>query len=205
MMYIYNNCKYPLSDNSVKTLGKSEESEGGTTTIKEPFIFLPHQWVSTGNVDMAAFETSLYNGKIKAFVEKGYLRVLTAEEYRQEFQKVQREKDLAIPSENEIPQGLGIYNKAIRDNRETSTKYSSLIEEDDMKVGEVIEDSDDTFKESLDEDRFNKIEQSISSLSLVVTSLLKEIKSPKKTKKVVKKPIKKSVKSKKTSKKKSKK
>lgn len=204
MMYVYNNTDWPIYVDDVKTEIEGDSSCSAVGIGSKTVLFAPNCWTSTLDFEQTSFNRSYVKGKVRNLVEKGYLRVLTLEEYKQEMKKSQREKDLAIPKENNIPQGLGIYAKAIEDSKNVS-RYSALIDDDNNEnIKEEFTEEVKQETKSNNDDRFDRIENAILTLSNVVAGLVKKKPAKKrvlKKKKVVKSTTKKKVVTKKKTKK----
>lgn len=193
--YFYNNTEFVITlngrskDETIIAQSTESASTGDKSIIGVALALAPKSWTKALITQEQPFVKSLYSGQLKSLKEKGYVRVLTESEYRDECKKVKLESDTGILHQDTSISSVGIYRKAAEHNEKIRTEdhnfkvsYSDLLVEDaeDYEEQEEVE-------EVKDNSRLVALENTVKELAGVVGALAKQLQKPTKKRKSKKK------------------
>lgn len=190
--YFYNNTEFVITlngrskDETIIAQSTESTSTGDKSIIGVALALAPKSWTKALITQEQPFVKSLYSGQLKSLKEKGYVRVLTEAEYRDECKKVKLESDTGILHQDTSISSVGIYRKAAEHNekiRSEEPKFSFgglLVEDEDTEDYEEQE-------EVKDDSRLVALENTVKELAGVVGALAKQLQKPTKKRKSKKK------------------
>ena len=193
--YFYNNTEFVITlngrskDETIIAQSTESASTGDKSIIGVALALAPKSWTKALITQEQPFVKSLYSGQLKSLKEKGYVRVLTEAEYKDECKKVKLESDTGILHQDTSISSVGIYRKAAEHNEKIRTEdhnfkvsYSDLLVEDaeDYEEQEEVE-------EVKDNSRLVALENTVKELAGVVGALAKQLQKPTKKRKSKKK------------------
>ena len=146
----------------------------------------PKSWTKALITQEQPFVKSLYSGQLKSLKDKGYVRVLTEAEYRDECKKAKLESDTGILHQDTSISSVGIYRKAAEHNEKIRS------EEPNFSFGGLLVEDEDTEdyeeqEEVKDDSRLVALENTVKELAGVVGALAKQLQKPTKKRKSKKK------------------
>lgn len=195
--YFYNNTEFVITlngrskDETIIAQSTESASTGDKSIIGVALALAPKSWTKALITQEQPFVKSLYSGQLKSLKEKGYVRVLTESEYRDECKKVKLESDTGILHQDTSISSVGIYRKAAEHNEKIRTEdhnfkvsYSDLLVEDED--AEDYEEQEEV-EEVKDNSRLVALENTVKELAGVVGALAKQLQKPTKKRKSKKK------------------
>ena len=142
--YFYNNTEFVITlngrskDETIIAQSTESASTGDKSIIGVALVLVPKSWTKALITQEQPFVKSLYSGQLKSLKEKGYVRVLTEAEYRDECKKVKLESDTGILHQDTSISSVGIYRKAAEHNEKIR------IEEPNFSFGGLLVEDEDT-------------------------------------------------------------
>lgn len=205
--YFYNNTNFVITLNgrSMDEMIVAQKSQGVSTgdksIIGSALALSPKAWIKAVIVDEKPLMKSLYEGQLRNLKEKGYVKVLTETEYRDECKRAKLESDTGILHQDTTVSSVGIFRK-VAEHNETVQEQSSAFSFSGLMVDDSEEPKTTTqlIQEELQEEstpnqpqpvpnqtdaRFSQIENALLELTKAVSVLSKNTK--KRTKKSKKK------------------
>lgn len=193
--YFYNNTEFVITlngrskDETIIAQSTESASTGDKSIIGVALVLVPKSWTKALITQEQPFVKSLYSGQLKSLKEKGYVRVLTEAEYRDECKKVKLESDTGILHQDTSISSVGIYRKAAEHNEKIR------IEEPNFSFGGLLVEDEDTEdyeeqeeqEEVKDDSRLVALENTVKELAGVVGALAKQLQKPTKKRKLKKK------------------
>lgn len=191
--YFYNNTEFVITlngrskDETIIAQSTESASTGDKSVIGVALALAPKSWTKALITQEQPFVKSLYSGQLKSLQDKGYVRVLTEVEYKDECKKAKLESDTGILHQDTSISSVGIYRKAAEHNEKIKTEeqkfsFGGLLVEDDntdyeeQEVGEIKDNS-----------RLDALENTVKELAGVVGALAKQLQKPTKKRKSKKK------------------
>ena len=190
--YFYNNTEFVITlngrskDETIIAQSTESASTGDKSIIGVALALAPKSWTKALITQEQPFVKSLYSGQLKSLKDKGYVRVLTEAEYRDECKKAKLESDTGILHQDTSISSVGIYRKAAEHNEkirseEPNFSFGGLLVED-----EDPEDYEEQ-EEVKDDSRLVALENTVKELAGVVGALAKQLQKPTKKRKSKKK------------------
>lgn len=179
-------------------------STGDRSIIGAALALSPKSWIKAIITDEKPLMKSLYEGQLRSLKEKGYVRVLTETEYRDECKRAKLESDTGILHQDTSVSSVGIYRK-VAEHNETVQEQSSAFSFSGLMVDDLEEPKTTTklIQEELQEEiptqpvpnqtdaRISQIENALLELTKAVSALSSDKqpkrKSTKRTKKAKRK------------------
>lgn len=191
--YFYNNTEFVITlngrskDETIIAQSTESASTGDKSVIGVALALAPKSWTKALITQEQPFVKSLYSGQLKSLQDKGYVRVLTEVEYKDECKKAKLESDTGILHQDTSISSVGIYRKAAEHNEKIRTEeqkfsFGGLLVEDDNTDYEEQE-----VEEIKDNSRLDALENTVKELAGVVGALAKQLQKPTKKRKSKKK------------------
>jgi len=191
--YFYNNTEFVITlngrskDETIIAQSTESTSTGDKSVIGVALALAPKSWTKALITQEQPFVKSLYSGQLKSLQDKGYVRVLTEVEYKDECKKAKLESDTGILHQDTSISSVGIYRKAAEHNEKIKTEehkfsFGGLLVEDDNTDYEEQE-----VEEIKDNSRLDALENTVKELAGVVGALAKQLQKPTKKRKSKKK------------------
>lgn len=190
--YFYNNTEFVITlngrskDETIIAQSTESASTGDKSIIGVALALAPKSWTKALITQEQPFVKSLYSGQLKSLKDKGYVRVLTEAEYRDECKKAKLESDTGILHQDTSISSVGIYRKAAEHNEKIRS------EEPNFSFGGLLVEDEDTEdyeeqEEVKDDSRLVALENTVKELAGVVGALAKQLQKPTKKRKSKKK------------------
>ena len=208
--YFYNNTNFVITlngrsmDEMIVAQKVQGVSTGDRSIIGAALALSPKSWIKAIITDEKPLMKSLYEGQLRSLKEKGYVRVLTETEYRDECKRAKLESDTGILHQDTSVSSVGIYRK-VAEHNETVQEQSSAFSFSGLMVDDLEEPKTTTklIQEELQEEiptqpvpnqtdaRISQIENALLELTKAVSALSSakqpKRKSTKRTKKAKRK------------------
>ena len=193
--YFYNNTEFVITlngrskDETIIAQSTESASTGDKSIIGVALALAPKSWTKALITQEQPFVKSLYSGQLKSLKDKGYVRVLTEAEYRDECKKAKLESDTGILHQDTSISSVGIYRKAAEHNEKIRSEEPNfsfgglLVEDEDTEDYEEQEEQE----EVKDDSRLVALENTVKELAGVVGALAKQLQKPTKKRKSKKK------------------
>jgi hypothetical protein len=207
MYYFYNNTDFVITLNgrSMDEMVVAQKiqgiSSGDKSIIGAALTLPPKSWIKALITEEKPFNKSLYQGQLCSLKEKGYVRVLTETEYRDECKKAKLESDMGILHQDTSVSSVGVFRKVAEHNqtikeKETFAFSDLMITDDTDNQVERIEEQpaqqepldnitvstpEQTASNTQNENdaRFTQIENTLLELTKAVSALSKGMKQSK--------------------------
>ena len=199
--YFYNNTNFVITlngrsmDEMIVAQKVQGVSTGDRSIIGAALALSPKSWIKAVITDEKPLMKSLYEGQLRSLKEKGYVRVLTETEYRDECKRAKLESDTGILHQDTSVSSVGIYRK-VAEHNETVQEQSSAFSFSGLMVDDLEEPKTTTklIQEELQEEitpvqpqsvpnqtdaRISQIENALLELTKAVSALSSAKKSSK--------------------------